>query len=559
MSDAGRVPRVPRLTLLLAIGVATSAAMLVWLGYRAVSGWRQSASSLSQRRAQDTVDLLARALARDMRGAQARVLSSPQLDEFMLDTPHDVVRIVAGAFARYPYPESFFAWRAGAKPVPTVFFTRADRPPRWLPADSPRGAFPVAIVDDPPLAPVLLDRIRRDAQRGRRFCAFELALGPSRYQVVARLLYRDALREQLEAVFGFTVDLAWVRDGYFPEVVRQVARISGAEGPVLPAIVDARDVPLTQATAGPSRGHVARRSFALAFFDPSLVELYPPDDLALASWAVEVRASDDPALGASLRGANRALALAALAAGALALGLGLTLRAARTSARLAAMRSEFVATVTHELKTPIATIRALGDTLVAGRVSDPAARHEYARLVVQEAKRLARLIDNLLAYARVTDVADVYHFEAISLPGVVEDVLAGFRTQLDVGGFEVVCSMPADLPAVRADRTALGLLLENLVDNAIRYSRAEHRLEIVARPVSRGVEVSVSDRGEGIPADELDKVTLRFFRGRSAGASGSGLGLAIARRIAEDHAGELVIASEPGRGTSVSVRLKLAP
>jgi signal transduction histidine kinase len=119
--------------------------------------------------------------------------------------------------------------------------------------------------------------------------------------------------------------------------------------------------------------------------------------------------------------------------------------------------------------------------------------------------------------------------------------------------------MPDDLPAVRADRTALGLLLENLVDNAIRYSRVERRLEVVARRGSRGAEVSVSDRGDGIPADELDKVTLRFFRGRSTGASGSGLGLAIARRIAEDHAGELIIASEQGRGTSVTVRLKLAP
>jgi signal transduction histidine kinase len=223
------------------------------------------------------------------------------------------------------------------------------------------------------------------------------------------------------------------------------------------------------------------------------------------------------------------------------------------------MRSEFVASVTHELKTPIATIRALGDTLVSGRVPDAADRQEYARLVVQEAKRLARLIDNLLAYARVTDVADVYRFEAVALAGAVADVLGGFRTQLTSGGFEVQVSIPEGLPAARADRTALHLLLENLVDNAIRYSRNERRLEISARPAAGEVELSVIDRGIGIPEDEIEKVASRFFRGRHAVPGGSGLGLAIASRIAEDHGGKLQLRSGVDLGTTVTVRLPVAP
>lgn len=420
MSEPGRHTTTPRLALALALGIAASAAALTWLGFRAVGSWRQSASSEAERRNRQAVDLLARALTRDMRGAHGRVLASPQWDEFMLETPQDMVRIVASAFARYPYPESFFAWRAAAKrpsPAgPMTFFTRSDRPPRWLPVDGNRGRFPVTVVDVAPPAAAVLDRIRSDARLGRRF-----------------------------------------------------------------------------------------------------------------------------------------------AAAALGLGLGLTLRAARASARLADLRSEFVATVTHELKTPVATIRALGDTLVAGRVSEPASRHEYAQLVVQEAKRLARLIENLLAYARVTDVADVYRFEAVAVGEAAEETLAGFATQLAASGFLVQRSIPDDLPPVRADRTALRLLLDNLVDNAIRYSRDERRIEIVARRVGRLVEISVDDRGVGIPADELGKVAQKFFRGRHAGSGGTGLGLAIARRIAEDHRGRLLVRSQAGAGTTVTVVLPIAP
>ena len=162
--------------------------------------------------------------------------------------------------------------------------------------------------------------------------------------------------------------------------------------------------------------------------------------------------------------------MATLAVAALALGLVLTARAARDSARLAEMRSDFVSTVTHELKTPIATIRAVGDTLVRGRISEPRALREYAELVVQEAKRLTRLVENLLAYARITDVTEVYAFEPLVLRDLVDEALKGFGAQLVEAGFDVQIDVPDDLPPIRGDQTALRLALDNLVDNAIRYS-----------------------------------------------------------------------------------------
>ena len=120
----------------------------------------------------------------------------------------------------------------------------------------------------------------------------------------------------------------------------------------------------------------------------------------------------------------------------LALGLVLTARAVRESERLTELRSEFVSTVTHELKTPIATIRAAGDTIVRGRITSAEGLREYAELVVQEAKRLGRLVDNLLAYARITDVTELYHFDAIDVRALVDDATQEFGAQLAADKFE---------------------------------------------------------------------------------------------------------------------------
>src|SRR5262249_15739419 len=209
----------------------------------------------------------------------------------------------------------------------------------------------------------------------------------------------------------------------------------------------------------------------------------------------------------------------------------------------------------HELKTPIATIRAVGETLVSGRVTNGDTLRDYAQLVVQEAKRLTRLVDNLLAYARITDVTEAYSFEPVDLIALVDQGRQEFRAQLQGGGFELRIEMPVDLPLVHADRTALELLLDNLVDNAIRYSGEGRLIQILARRDGSHVVIEVSDRGIGIPEDEIRQVMRRFVRGRRAGSGGSGLGLAIANRIVEDHHGLLAIRSAVGVGTTVSISL----
>jgi len=545
-------------TPLFVIGIVASVGAMGWLGFRAIDGWRHSATLLAEQRAAETVDRLVTALGRDMRGVQSTVLASAQWDQFMLDSPYDVRNLAASAFARFPYPESFFAWRGVPRPGAIVFLNRADRRPAWMRGEIGPNRFPVLVEFEPAVAAKLVDRVLQDAERRRRFSIFEATIGGTRYQVVARLLYEDPVRGRLEGVFGFTVNLAWVRQHYFGDVTRQVARIGNAASTLPLAVLDAGGVVVASSPAAPLREPVRRRELPLTFFDPQLIALDPPADLPREVWTVVAGAGGDATLADAVRASNGTLVVAALAVAVLAVGLVMTVRATQARARLAGLRSEFVSTVTHELKTPIATIRAAGDTMARGRVSGPEALKDCAQLVVQESKRLTRLVDNLLAYSRVTDVTEVYTWDVIDPATLVNDVIGGFRHALDAGGFDVEVAIPHDIPPIRGDWTACVLLFDNLVDNAIRYSAATRRVAVRAWADGTAVTIEVADGGPGIPPDELPKVTRKFFRGRAAGSGGSGLGLAIASRIVEDHLGTLRIQSQLGIGTTVSVTLPAA-
>ncbi len=534
----------------LTVAAALALGIPLWLGYSAYRERQRSEELLADRRARETVDLLVTALTRDMRGAQHSVLSE-WWGELTVEPPHEMRNVVAAAFARYPYPESFFTWRTTDRT--TTFFNRSERRPAWSASDPPPNPFPVVLTEHDGTAEAILGRLRDEAKRGRRFAAFDVALGAEPYQVIARLFYRDAYRHELAGVAGFTVNMRWVRAHYFPAMARQTVDM-GAGLPF--AIIDSAGETVAGTTRRGPGGSNVKRWFPLLFIDPTLVGIDSPADLSQEFWAAQVAVDYEAASGAAAGG--RLLWLATLAATTLVVGVFLTARATRASARAAAMRSEFVATVTHELKTPIATIRAAGDTLARVGVLDADAQRDYARMVVDEAKRLGRLVENLLAYARVTDVTEVYAFGPVDLSVLVDDVVHGARVQLAAGGFDVAVDHGADVPPVRGDEVALRLMIDNLVDNAIRYSDAERvlRIDLVVR--GREVVLDVRDRGVGISEEDLERVTQKFVRGKGARPGGSGLGLAIVRRIVDDHDGTLTITSTRGAGTTVSVRLPVA-
>lgn len=540
----------PRHAGLLALALLVSMAILSLLGYRAIREWQHSATLLAERRADEAADLLTTALTRDMRAVQASVLSSQDWDEFMIDPPYDIRQLVAIAFARYPYPESFFAWRDLPVAGSPVFFTRAERPPDWMPARPDRDLFPVAVSSDATAGRRLIDRVAIDARLERRFSIFDMRIGDSTYQVVARLRYSDRYRLRLSSIFGFMVNLEWAKQHYLQGLATEVERVRG-DSVVLRTVAQS-------ASAPPAAGNMAvgQRQFSVMFFDPLSLPVSAPPESSRELWMAQALVVDDALRAVSL-GANRALIMISVTGAVFAIGLALTVQVFRANAALVTRRADFVSSVTHELKTPVATIRAAGETLMSGRVTGPDTSREYARLMVEQAKRLTRLLNNLLAYARITDTTEGYAFEPVSLEPLAHESLRDWRWQLESGGFTVDIDVPPDVPSVRVDRTAFALLLDNLVANAIGHSTHTRSIRIRARRAPREVILEVADRGIGIPPDELALVTRKFFRGRGSIPGGSGLGLAIAERIVADHSGSLTIQSAVGVGTTVRVTLPI--
>jgi signal transduction histidine kinase len=538
--------------------------ILVWVGWVAVRQWQQSLLLLADRQAEDASERFLAELTRDMQAVQRLVLLSPALDAFtsrepVPDPTYGAVNLVASAFARYSYPEAFFIWNRGRAAAGPVFFYRRDRPVRWSQA-ADAAPFPVIVDEHASVGAALLQRIQDEAAEGRRFVVFEMPLEGASYQVVARLLYRDLFRQNLETIFGFAVNLDWARQHYFPALLDEAASAARAGEGVAISIADDRGQPVAGAGAAVAPGApTSNRTFPLMFFNPVIAAADPPVKLQRRSWTVRAATRGDSSLLVASSDANRMLVLGLVAAATLAIGIGLSVRAARAKLRLAELRADFVASVTHEFKTPIATIRAAGDTLVADRLDGAEARQDYARFIVHESRRLTRLVDNLLAFTRVTDTPEVRPpLEPVVLADVVAESLDRFAVQLSGGTFRVDVSLPPTLPPVLGDRTGLALMLDNLVDNVIRHSRGERALAIGASVSGRFVVLEVGDRGGGIPPDEVGHVTKKFYRGRLAGHGGTGLGLAIAARIVDDHRGTLNIDSVAGVGTTMRIAIPAA-
>jgi signal transduction histidine kinase len=284
----------------------------------------------------------------------------------------------------------------------------------------------------------------------------------------------------------------------------------------------------------------------------------PDPALPVRYWTARAAAVEDERMLAATGSARRTFMLISVAAIAAATALVLMIRAARAAALLAAMKSEFVSAVTHELKTPLASIRLAAETLAQRRFRSQETVGEYATLLVNEVSHLTRTINNLLSIARLQDVHGFYAFSALDLVPVVEEALGRFQTQLKEQGFEVHVDVPASLPPVHADRIAILHVLDNLLDNAIRYSNGLKRVDISASASEKEVSLRIADKGVGISPDDMPRVFDKFFRGRDVTSGGSGLGLAIVQRILQDHGGEIRLHSTPGAGTTAEVLLRLA-
>ncbi len=233
----------------------------------------------------------------------------------------------------------------------------------------------------------------------------------------------------------------------------------------------------------------------------------------------------------------------------------LVLRDVTESRRIDSIRRDFVTNASHELKTPAASIQAAAETIRTAVTEDPGVVPRFAEQIEREALRLSRIVGDLLDLSRLESGSELT--ELVHLDELAREELPRFDGLAESAGVEVSTELAAT-PPVRGSARDLSLLIRNLVDNAIRYTKPGGRVDVQARGEDGDVVLRVRDTGIGIPSRDLPRVFERFYRvdrARSRETGGTGLGLSIVKHVAENHGGTVSVESELGRGSTFEVRL----
>ena len=235
--------------------------------------------------------------------------------------------------------------------------------------------------------------------------------------------------------------------------------------------------------------------------------------------------------------------------------------------RLARMRADFVANASHELRTPLASLRGFVETLQGAAKDDPDARDRFLRVMSEQAQRMTRLIDDLLSLSRVEMREHLTPAEQVDLNEAAQHVIQTLQPIAGTAGASIELKELATPAIIRGDRDEIVQLLQNLIQNALKYGKAAGRIGVeVAREApgaGRGARfvLSVSDDGPGIAPEHLPRLTERFYRVSVAASrekGGTGLGLAIVKHILNRHRGELIITSKIGQGSTFAAVLPAA-
>jgi signal transduction histidine kinase len=282
---------------------------------------------------------------------------------------------------------------------------------------------------------------------------------------------------------------------------------------------------------------------------------------ALPHWEAALYLMRPQQLQENARGVRRTLLLLIAAAlAAIAFGGWAVFADARRQVALAQKKTDFVSNVSHELKTPLTSIRMFAEMMQSGNATEEK-RPQYLRIIVAEAERLTRLINNVLDFARLERKQKRYDFHPLDLHEVLARTWEGHELHLREQGFTTRWQAAPPPYPVRGDDDALAQILVNLLSNAEKYSTDRKEIELHSYLTEDSLHVSVLDRGSGVPPGEETKIFEAFYRAHdslASGIQGSGLGLTLAQRIAKEHGGEITYQAREGGGSNVTLRLPLA-
>jgi two-component system phosphate regulon sensor histidine kinase PhoR len=219
--------------------------------------------------------------------------------------------------------------------------------------------------------------------------------------------------------------------------------------------------------------------------------------------------------------------------------------------RLEAIRSEFVANVSHELKTPLTSIKGFVETLLEGALDDRANNRNFIKIIQSHTERLNELVEDLLSLSHLESKEIILDKRSFNLKGYFEKVILGFKDQLKKKKIEIKNDLPADILLI-ADESRITQVLTNFIDNAIKFNKESGFIKIYSLEIKERIKIIIEDSGVGIPAKDIPRIFERFYRvdkARSRELGGTGLGLSIVKHIIELHGGQVGVESTEGLGS----------
>jgi signal transduction histidine kinase len=250
----------------------------------------------------------------------------------------------------------------------------------------------------------------------------------------------------------------------------------------------------------------------------------------------------------------------ALVIGIAVFGGYLLLRDVNRDVRMTEVRSQFVASVSHELKTPLTAIRMFAETLAMGRSRDEQTRSEYLETIVNESERLARLVDNVLDFSKIEQGKKIYRLRPTRLEDVAGSAIRAMQFPLAQQGFKLHFSAEDNLPEVQADADAIQQAILNLLTNAMKYSGDSREIDLRLCARNGDAVIEVMDRGLGLAPEEQKHIFEKFYRAPSHESrliAGTGLGLTLVAHIAKAHQGRVEVDSTPGTGSTFSILIPI--
>jgi len=287
---------------------------------------------------------------------------------------------------------------------------------------------------------------------------------------------------------------------------------------------------------------------------------------SLPHWEVAVYLRDPGKLLRSARSLRLELgSLIFLLLLSITLGSWLIVNDLKRQLRLARQKTDFVSNVSHELKTPLTSIRMFSELLAEERVVDPQKRRSYLHIISAESSRLTRLINNVLDFSRLERGEKKYDLRRLDLVSLIRETIDTYRPHLEASGFRLESDLPEQPIEVKGDRDALAQVVVNLLSNAEKYCAENKEISVTLKSQeqpSRTAEVQVLDRGLGVPRGCEERIFEQFYRAHdslSSGIQGSGLGLTLARQIARAHGGEVSYQPRKEGGSCFALRLPVLP